>query len=190
MSVAINMVENRVSFMRFKWSVAATVCAFSVAYLCYPYIALYRLGEAIHGADAATLESMVDWPSVREGIKEDICDLVVDDPNSSVPAQLPPFGASFVRGIASSTIDQKVTPQAIVAAAVAVPDTRPATAPHGADVHVIWAFFDSPTRFTVSLRTTGVAEPIRLEMELRHGDWQVQRVWLPAELLGNPPART
>jgi hypothetical protein len=161
-----------------------------VAYIAYPYITLYRLGVAIRGADAATLETLVDWPSVREGIKQDICDLVVDDGDPQRPTKLPPFGASFVRGIAANTIDQKVTPQAIVAATVALAPTKQAAARPAADVHVDWAFFGSPTLFTVSLRAQGLTDPIRLDMELRHGKWQIRRVWLPPELLTNAPART
>jgi hypothetical protein len=176
--------------VRARFPVLAMVLSVGVAYVAYPYITLYRLGEAIRGADAATLETLVDWPSVREGIKEDICDLVVDDGETQRGAKLPPFGASFMRGIASSTIDQKVTPQAIAAASVAFPDTKQAAAKPKTDIHVDWAFFDSPTQFTVSLREQSLGEPIRLEMKLREGEWQVRRVWLPPELLTNAPART
>jgi hypothetical protein len=151
-----------------------------VAYVAYPYVALYRLGTAIRSADAATLEALVDWPAVREGIKEDVCDLAAENSNPNTNAELPPFGESFVRGITSSSIDQVVTPQALLAVAASEP-ARPS--PRGADIHVNWAFFDSPTTFMVSLRPPGQADPIKLEMDLRHGVWRVQRVWLPADLL-------
>jgi hypothetical protein len=167
--------------MRTRWPVLATVLSLGVAYAAYPYVTLYRLGLAIKSADAATLESLVNWPAVREGIKEDVCDLGVDVPSPRGAGELPPFGASFMRGIASSAIDQAVTPQALLAATSTVPASRPA--PRGADVRVNWAFFDSPTTFIVSLQPPGQAEPVRLELDLRDGEWRVQRVWLPAELL-------
>jgi hypothetical protein len=176
--------------MRARFPVTAMFLSVAVAYVAYPYITLYRLGEAIRGADAATLETLVDWPSVREGIKEDICDLVVDDPAPQRGAKLPPFGASFMRGIASSTIDQKVTPQAIAAASIAPAATKQATAKPAGEVYVEWAFFEGPTAFSVSLRQGSLADPIRLQMELRHGEWQIRRVWLPPELLTAAPART
>src|SRR6202020_1771655 len=110
--------------MRARWPLLATVLSVGVAYVAYPYVTLYRLGSAIRGADAATLETLVDWPSVREGIKEDICDLGVDDGETQRGTKLPPFGASFMRDIASSTIDQKVTPKAIAAASEAFPATK------------------------------------------------------------------
>src|ERR1700730_472668 len=92
--------------------------AVGLTYGIYPYVTLYRLGQAIRSGDAATLETMVDWGSVREGIKEDICDLVIDQPpQEQADGKLPPFGAGFVRGIATNVVDRQVTPEALVAAA-------------------------------------------------------------------------
>lgn len=184
--------------MRAKWPFLGAVLTVALGYAAFPYVTLYRLGSAIQRGDATVLETLVNWPAVREGIKEDVCDLVIDDPSAKGYGDLPPFGASFMRGIASSAIDQAVTPQALVAATTAIPASAtlassgsvPAKEPKGAEVHVNWAFFDGPTTFMVSLQPPGQAEPIRLEMDLRHGSWRVQRVWLPAELLSNSPSKT
>jgi hypothetical protein len=159
-----------------------------IAYGAYPYVTLYRLGSAIKAGDAGTLETLVDWPAVREGIKEDVCDLAADDPAPKNGDELAPFGASFMRGIASNAIDQAVTPQALLAVASPPPSRK--RPPTGADVHVEWAFFDSPTTFTVSLLAQGQTDPVKLEMDLKNGEWRVQRVWLPAELLAPSGSRT
>jgi hypothetical protein len=128
---------------------------------------------------------MVDWPAVREGIKEDICDLVIDSPPEvKVGAKLPPFGAGFVRGIAQNAVDARVNPESLAAAA-----KQPST-PDGASVQVSWAFFAGPSAFVVDLNAAGQASPIRLELNLRDGAWQVTRVWLPPELLTQANART
>ncbi|HET6308226.1 MAG TPA: DUF2939 domain-containing protein [Rhodopila sp.] len=179
--------------MRARWPLLAPILIVGVAYAAAPYVTLYRLGTAIRSADTHTLETLVDWPAVREGIKEDVCDLGTDEPAPHTGAALPPFGASFIRGIAANTIDQQVTPQALLA----VTDP-PVVNPHrpaghdterppnrGADLHLKWAFFDSLTTFLVSLQPPGGAEPIKLELtlDMRHGEWRVQRVWLPAALL-------
>lgn len=172
--------------MRVRWPLLVTVLSIGIAYVGYPYVTLYRLGSAIRGTDAATLEALVNWPAVREGIKEDVCDLGTDEPGQKATANLPPFGASFVRGIASSSIDKAVTAQALLAVATStVPANHPPRPPRGADLRVSWAFFDSPTTFTVDLQPTGQTEPIKLEMDLRHGQWRVQRVWLPREMLSS-----
>jgi hypothetical protein len=150
----------------------------ALAYVIYPYATLYRLGEAIRHGDAITLQSMVDWPAVREGIKEDICDLVIDEPpEAKHGGKLPPFGAGFVRGIAANAIDSRVTPETLAAVA------QQPTVSKGASVQVSWAFFASPSAFVVDLSTPGQPSPIRLQMDLRDGTWQVTRVWLPADLL-------
>jgi hypothetical protein len=176
--------------IRVVWPFLTAVLTAGVAYGATPYLTLYRLGEAIQKSDTGTLRSLVNWSAVREGIKEDICDLVVDDPGSRTDDTLPPFGASFMRGIASNAIDQAVTPEALLAATGSMPATPSARDQQAPEIHVNWAFFDSPTTFAISLQAPGQAEPIRLQMDLRHGAWQVQRVWLPAELLANPGSRT
>jgi len=162
--------------------------AVGLTYGVYPYLTLYRLGQAIRSGDAVSLQAMVDWTSVREAIKEDICDLVIDQPpQEQADGKLPPFGAGFVRGIATNVVDRQVTPEALVAAAQ-LPDAPEVT--RGAAVQVRWAFFAGPAAFVVDLRTPGQAMPIRLQMDLRGGTWHVTRVWLPPDLLGQANART
>jgi hypothetical protein len=172
-----------------KKPIIAALLAVALAYVVYPYATLYRLGQAIRHGDASTLQSMVDWPAVREGIKEDICDLVIDQSSEAkASGQLPPFGAGFVRGIAANVVDARVTPEALVAAAQQPDVKKPLR--QGAAVQVSWAFFSGPAEFQVDLYAPGQIEPIRLQLDLRYGAWQVTRVWLPAELLGQANTRT
>lgn len=171
-----------------KKPIIAALLTVALAYVAYPYVTLYRLGSAIRHGDGPTLETLVDWPAVREGIKEDICDLVIDEtPEAKAGGQLPPFGAGFMRGIAANAVDARVTPQGLVAVAHN-PAAKPAN--RGANVHVGWAFFAGPTGFVVDLRAPDLDSPVHLQMDLRHGVWQVTRVWLPPELLGQTNART
>ena len=172
-----------------KKTVVGLFVAVAVAYLAYPYITLYRLGQAIRSGDASSLETMVDWAAVREGIKEDICNSVIDQPaEAKAGGQLPPFGAGFVRGIAGNAVDTRVTPQAL--ASVVTQEPADAPAPKDATVRVHWAFFSSPAEFQVALLAPGQAAPINLQMEFRAGAWQVTRVWLPPELLAQANTRT
>lgn len=174
--------------MRGGKAIIGAVVAVVVGYAVYPYVALYQLGQAIRRGDASTLQSMVDWPAVREGIKEDICDLVIDEPQEAKQgSQLPPFGAGFVRGITTNVVDAQVTPEALVKAAH---KQETAKIPEGAAIQVSWAFFAGPSEFLVDLDTPGQPDPIRLQMTLRDGAWYVTRVWLPPELLTKANPRT
>ena len=171
-----------------KKPVIGIILAVATIYGIYPYVTLFRLGQAVRNGDAAALQSMVNWDSVREGIKEDICDLVVDQPaKAQAHSQLPPFGAGFMRGIATNAVDQRITPEALVQAV-----RQPDQGQSGADtpVQVSWAFFAGPSTFMVDLTGQGQPEPIRLEMDLRDGAWHVTRVWLPPGLLSPSNART
>jgi hypothetical protein len=164
---------------RVGWPVLGVFILLSLGYFSYPYCTLYRLDFAMRHADAATLRSLVDWYAVREGLKEDLCDMATDEPGDVRQTnELPPFGAGFMRGIALNVVDRTVTAETLAGMTrTAAPD--PASAPH-----LIWAFFDNPTQFAVEVRAGGGA-PIHMVMQLRDLRWQVRRVWLTNEMLGH-----
>jgi len=171
-------VLNEERVMRARWPVLATCMVLGAGYLGYPYATLYRLDTAMRQSDASALRALVDWYAVREGLKEDICDMVLDEPASARPSnELAPFGSSFVRGMTGNALDRTVTPETLVS----MIRTGDARAP--ADASVAWAFFENPVQFAVELHAGGFAEPIRLVMELQGLSWKVRRVWLPNALL-------
>jgi len=179
-----------------KKRIVAAIAAIWAAYVIWPYVTLYRLSEAIRSGDDTTLEALVDWEDVREGIKEDISDTVLE-PQAEVAssdAKLPPFGFSFVKGITGSRIDSSVTPQGLVSAAHPSGDEgRSGSAVAGAKNPAIsWAFFDSPTSFSVLLHSPVLPseQPIRIELALRSGAWKVIRAWLPPAMLVAAHSRT
>lgn len=173
-------------------------------YLAAPYVTLFRLADSIRRGDAAVLEMLVDWDQVREGIKEDICDAAFDmQPEASASARagdtLPPFGFSFVRGIAANAIDEAVTPSAIVTATsrfeiVSPAGVREATVAAAAEPRIVWAFFDGPRTFHVELVPPPEAgfgsEAVRLQLDLGASGWKVTRAWLPVTMLAQANPRT
>jgi hypothetical protein len=166
--------------------VVAALAAF--AYVAYPYVTLARLGAALGNGDATTLETLVAWGPVREGIKEDICDDVID--TGTADTGLRPFGFSFVRGVAANLIDQHVSPHGVLAV---MHDVNPASATLSALTGVKWAFFESPTEFVAELKPPGSspeAAPVRVQLELQGLAWKVTRVWLPPTLLAAANAPT
>ena len=170
----------------------AAAAAVAAAYVLYPCVTLYRLGQAIRQGDAATLEALVDWDQLREGIKEDICDQLIEPPSQAAEDSLPAFGASFVRGIATTAIDSAVTPRGLLSVAHSSQPPAYAHPYKEKNPRLVWAFFDGPTRFHADLTApaAGVRKPIRLQLELQNGIWKVTRVWLPPELLQKANERT
>ena len=172
-----------------KKAIIGALFAVALAYVVYPYVALYRLGQAIRQGDATSLETMVNWSAVREGIKEDICDQVIDRPSDAkAGGQLPPFGAGFVRGIAGNAVDTRVTPQALAAVAAQDPAERPSADSRGAGK--LGASLPARQHSWWTVNAPGQTSAIRLQMDLRYGVWRVTRVWLPPELLTQANART
>ena len=168
--------------MRAKTPILLLMAMVGLGYGLYPYIALYRIETAIRLGDPVLLAKLIDWPAVREGIKEDICDRVLDEPaEASARHELRPFGASFVRGVAGNVVDRAISVENLVAA------TRPSAAdqasPPRDHAQINWAFFNSPMGFLVDVTTPGVSAPIRVQMELRGLSWIVRRVSLPPALL-------
>jgi Protein of unknown function (DUF2939) len=185
------MVRRRFALLPRKRVLLAGFILLIVAYTVTPYLMLLRLADALRHGDSRMLETTIDWDSVREGVKEDIADGIVGDgapdPDAApVPSNtLPPFGASFVKGIAGREIDRELTPQHLAAI---FREVQPA----GGNIATLlyhdvrYAFFDGPKSFRLSLHCPGQAPgdpPLRVEMALQHGTWTVVRAWLPRTML-------
>ena len=178
--------------MRFRRWFLAVLPVLAVGYIAYPYVTLYRLAHAVADGDSRALSGLVAWETVRDGVKEDICDAVMDLPEAGGPREtkLRPFGYSFVRGVAANVIDANITPEAIASVA----NSSNSAVFHSQDgMKLTWAFFESPRRFGVAFGTRMAAGPeseLRIRMELRRGTWVVTRVWLPVPMLMVANSRT
>lgn len=182
-----------------KKPILSALVVVAAAYAAYPYVVLYRLQAAIQSGDPERLAALVDWNQVRQGLKDDIAAQLLAEPAEppkataqTAAAELPPFGASFVKGIAAQAVDSAVTPGALarMAQPAAAEEPREAGEPDPLqaasfkNAHVTWAFFQSPETFMLWLRTpAGGAAPLKLRMELHDGEWKITRVWLPPDLL-------
>ncbi len=178
--------------MRFKRQIFSAVLMVAMVYIAYPFLTLYRLASAISDGNAEVLSTLVSWDSVREGVKEDICDAMTDIPagDAAKETALRPFGYSFVRGVAANVVDANISPEALASAARS---PQAAAISSGTGMTLNWAFFDSPRQFSVAIGMPGQPGPeneLRLQMELRHGKWVVTRAWLPNSMLMAANSRT
>jgi hypothetical protein len=168
--------------MTVKVPILAALTLLVGAYAAYPWVTLYRLDRAVRDGDSATLGKLVDWPAVREGVAEDIADVVTDTPDSGVN-QLAPFGQGFMRGIAAHAVQQKLTPQTVIARLCGQ---------ESGNASLRSAYFTGWSRFIVTFATPSVST-LRLQLDLQDGGWRVTRIEVPAALLraavAVPPAR-
>ena len=168
----------------------------ALAYLASPYVALWQLESALDRGDTQALERGVDWASVREGLKQDIADGIIGPVQQQITTNtLPPFGASFITGIADTAVEREVTPQNLVAVMRQMRAPHPPGMDSASNAHAEfrWAFFESPTSFGITLRTPDQDAddlPLRLRLELRRGRWTLVRAWIPQDMVERSAQRT
>jgi hypothetical protein len=183
----------------FSLPVAVAVC-----YLMSPYVALYRLSEALRAHDCAVLRTAIDWNRVRASIRTELAGTEVAQsatvsavkPASAITApapaddDLPAFGESFASTAVGNALQTDITPENVAAMLHDHPVTMVNT---GGSLlgevrqAVDWAFFCGPRTFEVWVRPdhTPGEKPVRLKMAFtrQHG-WRVIDVWLPQDMLG------
>jgi len=160
------------------------------AYAAYPYLALYRLGSALHARDLDAVESMVDWQRLRQGVKDDV--------NAALAAKVRPdqgdafaaFGVALVGKLAGPVVDAAVTPASLAAVAAAdrptlttlVTQVYVSTASDRPLPRLVRSGFSGLTAFEATVMPNGAdaeSQAIRLRFELEGGNWMLTRIHLP-----------
>lgn len=182
--------------MRTRLSLSTGLILLVAAYMASPYVALWRLQAALDRGDTQALEKSIDWTSIRAGLKEDIAEGVIGPTQQQAAADtLPPFGTSFITGIADTTVEREVTPQNLIAVMrqMHAPPSATDDATSNPFASFAWAFFESPTVFNITVRNadddTDTAH-LRLRMVLRHGQWTLIRAWVPQDIVERAGQRT
>ena len=179
----------------FAWPVwLASLGVLAGAYAGGPFVTLWRITHALESGDRDTLQAVIAWESVRQGLKDDISEGLLGMPQSRQVASnaLPPFGASFISGIAATAIDRDVTAQGLLGVARLL-DPGPAPGGAGAVPSIVGAGFATPTCFDLRVLAPGQAPdetPLHVRLEFHQGSWQVMRVWIPQDLMDRAAART
>jgi hypothetical protein len=170
----------------------AGLLVFLVAvYVAYPYFALYRLGEVLRTQDADAVESKVDWPRVRQGIKDDVNAALLAKVNPDDANPLAGLGVALAGKLASPVVDATVTPSGLIAVANA---DRPTLATLVTQIYVsgsvdqplprlIHSGFSGPATFDATIMPRGATSDdgaIHLRLELEGGYWMLTRIRLPA----------
>lgn len=163
----------------FRWNLlrwtAIGVLLLVLLYAAYPYWVLYRLDRALEAHDTQSLDAIIDWPSLRRNLRDDMV--------AAATARLLPndadaqnrFGTDLLTAWGAALIDAAarglLTSDAL---ARLYDERRRAGAP--SLIHAIrYAFFRSPTGFDVEVET-GRDSRVRFEMRLENGTWRITRL--------------
>ena len=159
-----------------------------IAYVAWPYVELYRIGQAFQQGNMPILTADVAWPSVREGLCDDIVQAMTgqDTTTKVVENELPAFGSGFVSAMTTDMVDRLVTPGQLLES---LKEDHVSTAQPGyAMLRSAW--FTSPTSFEASFRLGSNepgSPPIRVRLNLTEDgwlpQWRVTRAWVPTEFL-------
>lgn len=165
-----------------KWLIGAILVV--IAYVGYPYLTLYWIDHALLKDDKAALESLVDWPLVRQQLKADVKLALIESAQTQVGkdsfAGL--FGAALtallVPTLVDSAVDEWVTPEKVLNSEEVV--KRREQQKSFADF-VTYAFFTSPTEFRVDLKDPKDADSpaITATIRLTGFRWRVVAIKLP-----------
>ena len=162
--------------------------ACAVAYVVWPYVELYRIGQALQQGDVPVLTADVAWPSVREGLCDDIVQAMTGQPVAAQVAEddLPPFGSGFVSAMTTDMVDRYVTPGQL---SESLKEEQASMAqPEHATLRSAW--FTSPFSFEASFQFASDepgSSPIRVRLDLTEDgwlpQWRITRAWVPTEFL-------
>jgi len=169
---------------------ALLILVLIAAYVAYPYLALYRLGEALRAQDLGAVEAKVDWPKLRQGIKDDVNAALVAKVKPEEGDDLAAFGIALAGKLAGPVIDTAVTPAGLVAVAAA---DRPTLATLATRIYVstspdrplprlAGSSFSGLTGFEATVMPKGADgddRAVQLRFELEGGYWMLTRVQLP-----------
>jgi outer membrane biosynthesis protein TonB len=168
------------------WAWLAAVVLVAV-YGAYPYFTLYRIQAAIEDRDVVALDTYVDWPAVRAGVKSDFQAEMATALMKGENGSDRDLGARFAAGVATilmpaiidRAVDAMVSSQALLNAAAQ--DDSNSTAKGKLWDYVSYAFFSSPTDFRVDVRNPREPDGPKLLalMSLTGATWRVTRVHLP-----------
>lgn len=175
-----------------KGLLVLAVLAFVGAYFGSPVLAVQSLIKAAEAGDAEALERKVDFPALRQSLKDEMAGRFADELREKaggLGAGLGGLGMALAPSLADSAVDALVTPR-VVAEVVRTgqrPETRDVVRggdaePKATDgrLHRAYGYRDLNT-FVIKLsREDRPEQPLRLLMT-RHGlfDWKLSGVEFP-----------
>ncbi|WHP04734.1 MULTISPECIES: DUF2939 domain-containing protein [Acinetobacter] len=166
-----------------------------------PYLVIYQIRQALKHEDSTALASYVDFPSVRQGIKDQLnTELVKKFPEHAQASEggFAAFGALLASSMVDKMVDVMVSPQgvAMLLQGKKLKESLPFQAqPEQSEQQQTQAGeqakeklsyhgkYQSFNRFTVEIRHPQKQPPINVILQRQGLSWKVTQIVLPIEQL-------
>jgi hypothetical protein len=172
----------------------AAVALVVISYLASPVFAAGALRSALQSGDRDRLEQMIDFPAVKEGLKQDLNAALIEKLGSDPEMKDNPFaglGVAFVPMIVDRMVDAMVTPAGLakIARSNDTAAQQGGRVAKGAKAQLHYAYVGLD-RFRVTDTTPG-GDSAALVMERRGWfQWKLVRIQLPSSVLASEPTAT
>jgi hypothetical protein len=99
------------------WVAGGAIAAFLGGGLLYasPYLTLYQMYQAVEHRDAQGISNSVDFPALRESVKENLQSVVLKETAKQNNPILNLIGAALGSALADPVLDRMVTPEGVMA---------------------------------------------------------------------------
>jgi hypothetical protein len=172
------------------WLGAAALGTFLALYVAYPYHTLHRIEAALEEGDQVALEELIDWPLLRDGLKDDLNTMTTQalaehagpggDPEAALGMGV---AAMFMPMLVQRAVDTYVTPASIAALMRREPSAEEGPGSEDWRFEVHGAYFAGPAsfRFEFSNPDDPRPEPAIGVLALQGLTWRLTRLILPLE---------
>jgi Protein of unknown function (DUF2939) len=98
------------------WVAGGAIAAFLGGGLLYasPYLTLYQMYQAVERGDAQAISNSVDFPALRESVKENLQSVVLEQTAKQNNPILNLIGAALGSALADPILDRMVTPEGVM----------------------------------------------------------------------------
>ncbi|WP_404786535.1 DUF2939 domain-containing protein [Altericista sp. CCNU0014] len=151
-----------------------------------PYLTLYQMYQAVERRDAQSISSSVDFPALRESIKDNLQSEILKETAKQDNPLLNLLGAALGSAILNPAIDTMVTPQGVMAL---LEGQRLQLGEGGGGAQTlsekaaevdVRSGYESFDRFVVSVKPKGEdVPPVELILSRQGLGWKVTGVRLP-----------
>jgi hypothetical protein len=169
-----------------------------ILYVAWPYYAAYRLADALEAGDQIALDELVEWPTLREGLKADISAALMAKSSTELKEDARGIATAFAAAIgpmlAERLVSTYVTPQGL-ARLIQARKTKNGEQgeSHNATLgfkdqiwaKVHYAFFVNPTAFQIRMSNPGAArsDHVVAMFRFKFFGWKLARIYLPKNFM-------